>query len=324
MPDHPVRQHLETFLARWGMRAIPALSRKGVLRWATFLGGAAYLFSPHLRAVGRANLDLAFGDTLADTRKRQILKHSFRSFALAILDTFWMSRNTAERLKEIVVYHPGFDRLLQPQAMICVTAHLGNWEVLGMAFSARGYPLNSVAAPIENEKVDEILNQLRKVTGQKVLSKHGVLRSLLKVLKDGGRIALLLDQNTRVEDGGMFVDFFGLPVPVSPIGGVLWHHTQARVLVSACIPQPDGRYLAVEPKEISIPHDGSIPKGDVSRIMTEAITRATEDLVRAYPDCWLWTYKRWKYIAPGRTKEDYPFYAKQPRATRGNSTKAQT
>jgi len=30
-----------------------------------------------------------------------------------------------------------------------------------------------------------------------------------------------------------------------------------------------------------------------------------------HPNYWLWTYKRWKYVAPGREKSDYPFYAKE-------------
>ncbi|MFH0908667.1 MAG: lysophospholipid acyltransferase family protein [bacterium] len=303
MPNGSWYHRVEAALARTAFRVVPRLSRRAVLRLSRFCGAAACLFSRHLRHVGLVNLDIAYGDTLSADEKHRILRSSFQSFALMLLDTFWFARDHGERIKALVRFAPEFDQLFRPAAQICVTGHLGNWEVLGLAFAMRGFPLVSVAAPLENPLVDDLFNELRKTTGQQVVSKHGALRPLLRALKDNGKIALLLDQNTKPADGGVFVDFFGKQAPVSSAAAMLAKRTDAAIFVGACLAQPDGTYFAPAPVRIAV-------NGDETTI-TQRIAAGLEELVRAHPEHWLWTYKRWKYVAPGQRRGEYPFYAKE-------------
>ncbi len=300
-----MRKFIELQLARWALTWIPNLSRPRLLRLAKFLGAAAYYASPHLRNVGFANLAIAF-PRASQSERRCWLKASFQNFALVMLDAFWFSKDSASRLAQWVRFDSNMDRVFQNKAQICVTAHLGNWEVVGSASAQKGFPLVSVAAPLANAGVDALLRTLRERTGQQIVSKHGVLRSLIRTLKAGGKIALLLDQNTKPSEGGIWMDYFGLPVPVSPAADALHERTGAEVLFGFCIPQEDGSYIASAPDVLA-------PADVVSEPMaaTRAILRATERLVRQHPSCWLWTYKRWKYIAPGHAAAEYPFYAKQ-------------
>jgi lauroyl/myristoyl acyltransferase len=48
----------------------------------------------------------------------------------------------------------------------------------------------------------------------------------------------------------------------------------------------------------------------VAAELTQRVTGFYEDVIRAYPECWLWSYKRWRYISPGQHPEDYPAYAR--------------
>jgi lauroyl/myristoyl acyltransferase len=316
-----IRRLLETALAKAAMAFVPRMTRQGVLRWARALGGFAYFFAGHLRRVGHANLDLAFRPSLNPEEKRRILQASFRNFALVMLDTFWFSRDTIARLREWVRFDAGFDAWMRTKSQICITAHLGNWEVLGMALVQRGYPLLSVAAPLENPDVDKLFNEMRVVTGQQVLPKQGVLRALLKQLKSGGKVALLLDQNTKPDEGGVFVDFFGLPVPVSSAAAALAQRTGAEVLVGACLPRPDGTYFVPNPDRVVAPAEAA----DTTPLMlTQAIALMTERWIRTHPQAWLWMYKRWKYVAPGRRREEYPFYAKTAFASPAADTEAKS
>jgi KDO2-lipid IV(A) lauroyltransferase len=301
---------IETFLAKLALAVVPRLSRGGVLRLARVLGRAACAFSRHLRQVGRTNLEIAFGHEMAAEERERILVRSFQSFALALLDTFWFAHKPEERVERLVRFAPEFEALFQAKAQICITAHLGNWEVLGMAFSFRGYPLTSVAAPLENEAVDALFNRLRKATGQRVVSKHGALRPLLRTLKDGDKVALVLDQNTKPSEGGLFVDFFGKAAPVSSAAAALSLRTGAEVFVGACIPQADGSYYAPPPEHVPAPEPGA-HEAETLHIFTQRITSAVEQLVRSHPEHWLWSYKRWKYVAPGSSRDEYPFYAKE-------------
>lgn len=294
-----VRSTLETWLTRAALAVVPRLPRRSILRWSRLLGRTAYHLAVHLRQVGRANLDLAYGPEYGDVRKAKILKASFETFALMILDSFWFSRDTAKRIREHIHFDPGCAPLFQNRAQICVTAHLGNWEVLGLAFVQQGFPLVSVAAPLRNQQVDTIFNRLREQTGQQIVSKHRVLRTLLRTLRENGKVALLLDQNTKPDQGGVWRDYFGLPVPVASTADALKDHSGAEVYFGACLPQPDGSYVVPAPDRLEDGPD-----------LTSRIIAATEKWVRRYPEHWLWTYKRWKYVAPGRRRDEYPFYAK--------------
>jgi KDO2-lipid IV(A) lauroyltransferase len=179
---------------------------------------------------------------------------------------------------------------------------------MGMAFSALGHPLISVAAPIENPRIDELFNRLRSLTGQQVVSKHGAMRRLLRTLHDGGKIALLLDQNTKPADGGRFVPFFGLPVLVSNAAAALWRRTGAEVYVVMSMPGENGHYLSPSLQHIAPPQEDDPQQAELE--MTRRITAAIELAIRREPAHWLWMYKRWKYVAPGLPREQYPYYAK--------------
>ncbi|MGD9873529.1 MAG: lysophospholipid acyltransferase family protein [Kiritimatiellia bacterium] len=306
-----VRQSLELALTRLGVAVIPALPRRAVVHLAGFFGGLAWLFSRHLRRTGRANLDIAFGDSLAAVRKQQILRQSFSSFALVMLDMFWFSRDPENRIRKYVRFDESYEMLKRKEPKICLTAHLGNWELLGKAASFYGAPMVSVAAPLANPALDSLFNSMRGNTGQTVVSKGGAIRKLMQTLRDGGNIAVLLDQNTKPARGGIFVDYFGLPVPVSSAAATLYLHTKARILFSCCLPEPGGYYRTLPILEITPPDTTGMEKDEAVLTITQAVAKATEQAVREYPGNWLWMYKRWKYHAPGADASRYPFYSKE-------------
>ncbi|MDD4735153.1 MAG: hypothetical protein PHP44_03490 [Kiritimatiellae bacterium] len=250
-----IRHLLEYKLAQCGMALIPRLPRSVVAFLAHTFGFLAYLLSAHLRNTGRVNLDIAFGETKNTDEKRRILIRSFQTFALVLLDLFWFAHRQKERIDTYVHFHPGHDELFKehPEATICVTAHAGNWELLGKSVALRYGQFTSIAAPLENEKLDLLFDRIRSETGQTIVKKSGAVRAMLKTLRSGGFVAFLLDQNTKPSMGGIFLDFFGLPVPVSTIGATLVMHTGARLVFGACLPDASGHYHVTPP--LPIPTD---------------------------------------------------------------------
>ncbi len=231
-----------------------------------------------------------------------------------MLDVLWFTRQRDERLRRWVVKTPDAEhRLREKDARIFVTAHLGNWEVMGQAADYLGFSLVSVAAPLRNAAVDGLLVGARGVSGQHIVPREGAAKALLSTLRNGGSIGILLDQNTRPSEGGVFVDFFGRPAPVSVAGATLALHTRAKILFAFALPQEDGRYFLDVPAELTPSrNDGEDRRAAVARV-TQDITRITEQQIRKSPGAWFWMYKRWKYVAPDRPREEYPFYAKELR-----------
>jgi Kdo2-lipid IVA lauroyltransferase/acyltransferase len=305
-----LRQKVEIVLARMACAMVAPMSRRAVLALAGALGWLGYSFSRSLRQIGMANLDLVFGETKTRDEKHRILKRSCRNFALVGLDLFWFSRDTKARIARWVAFEAEPKDVVPPGAALFVTGHLGNWEVLGCALALRGYPPVSVASPVKNPEVDRIVNRLREVTGQRIVPRQGALRELLKTLREGGYVAILQDQNTRIREGGVYMDFFGVPAAVTPATGVFSARLHVPVVMGFCLAQPDGSYRVcsagppIEPPALPEYTEAA------AREVSERILAEYERLIRDHPEDWLWMYKRWKYYQPGTDRARYPFYTK--------------
>ena len=304
-----IRKKIEIALTHAACWLIAPLPRRAVLALARALGTLGYHLSGRLKAVGRANLDLVFGNRLSPREKTRILKASCGTFALVTLDVAWFSRNTAARVNACTTFEREPAEVIGGgKPYICITGHFGNWEVLGLAAALRGYPLASVATPLKNHVVDQLFRREREATGQIIIDRTGAVRSMLRILKDGGRVALLLDQNTQLNEGGVFVDFFGVPATVSAAGASLAYRTGTGIAFGFSIPDADGCYHIHIPPVIVPPPYRRENADQTILELTQRITRVYEEMIRAHPECWLWMYKRWKHVRPGDARDRYPFY----------------
>lgn len=306
-----LRQALEAPAMRLGLAVVPRLPRRAALALARALGDGAYLFSARSRRLGLANLDLAFGDSKTPAEKRRILRASLRNFSLTMLDLLWFSRDSAARMERWFEAAPSMrESLAQPAARVGVTGHFGNWELTGRYWALRTGAMMSVAMPLKNPAVDVLLQRARQDNGQQVVAREGALRKLVKFLRAGGTVGLLLDQNTAPDEGGTFVEFFGKPVAVSPAAGLLAPMTGAEILFGYALPRPDGSYLGETPHAIPPAEIAALDRATAARELTQRITEFYEEAIRARPECWLWSYKRWRHVPPGMPKDGFPYYAK--------------
>jgi lauroyl/myristoyl acyltransferase len=293
----------ESALVVAALIVVPWMPRGWLVRFARALGLIGFRLSSGLRRIALANLDLAFGASVSDARKGEIARECFRNFALVVLDIFWFSVRCAERVRRCVVFDGSFDLDERSGGTVTVTAHFGNWEVMGLATPLRGCRLVSVAAPLKNAFVDRVLNRNRRLTGQTILPKSGAVRAAVRALRSGGTVALLVDQNILPDEGGAFVDFFGVPVPMAKTAAALAARFGGALKPMFCRVEADGTYvLYARPP---VPALG----GDLAA--TQALAGAIEREVRCHPEQWLWMYKRWKHVAPGRRREEYPFYSRR-------------
>lgn len=302
---------LEVPATRLALAIVPRLPRGAVLGLARFAANAGYACSPAMRRLGLTNLDLAFGDTKTPAEKRRILRESMRNFMLVLLDMIWFSRDSVARLQRWFRAAPSLQAVMaQREATVGITGHFGNWELTGRYWAEQTGGLMSVAMPLKNPAVDKLVTRVRQLNNQIVVPRDGALRKLVGFLRAGGTIGLLLDQNTPPREGGIFANFFGKPVAVSPAAGVLATMTRARILFGYTLPQPDGTYLAEAPRAIAAAEISAMDRKTATADLTQRITEFYEEAIRAHPECWLWTYRRWRYMPPGAVREDFPYYAK--------------
>ena len=295
----------ESFLLLLGFAIIPLLPRRVIVFFADRIGAAAYHLCRGLRKIAFANLDVVYGPSMDAAKKEQIARESFRTFTLVALDLFWFSVFSKRRIREYVELDESLSAVLHSQdPIVAMTAHIGNWEILGQSMAITGRRMVSVATPLKNAFADGMVNRMRRAAGQVIQPREGALKQLLRELRNGACVALVTDQNTPPHEGGLFIDFLGLPVPVTKAPAFLALRAPASALVGYCLPAEGGHYKGYATPPFRLESD-SIEDG------TREISAELEDIILAHPGNWLWMYKRWKYIPAGMSQDAYPFYARK-------------
>ena len=123
-----------------------------------------------------------------------------------------MPRYTA-RNTEGWIRTEGLDHYLAAQAkgkgVLVLTGHLGAWELSSFYHSLMGHPMGLVIRRLDNRTLDEFVNDIRCLHGNRVLHKDDFARGLLTAMRDGDTVGILMDTNMTPPQG-VFVNFFGL------------------------------------------------------------------------------------------------------------------
>ncbi len=185
-----------------------------------------------------------------------------------------------------------FDEALkQGKGVLFATAHLGNWELSAFAHALLRGPMHVVVRPLDNPLIDALVERRRGLSGNSPILKKDYARGILKALAANQAVGILIDQNAS-PDGGVFVDFFGVPACAGSGFAKLAAHSGAAVIPGFALwSEEERRYVLKFYPPLAI-------SGDVTRD-TQAVQSKLEEVIRAYPDQWLWIHRRWKTRPPG-------------------------
>src|SRR2546423_2771638 len=202
----------EYWVARTLLTLYGALPRSLATGPGRSLGRIAYLLPTGLPNTGLRNLEIAFPERSLAERKR-LLRGSFDSLGRLLGEFSQFPRLTRERLRQMIEYDQvGLAHLRTAEAehrgVIFLTGHLGAWEVLSFGWSALEYPLNFMVRPIDNPRIEALVERMRTRFGNVAIDKKSAARRALKALHQGGALGILSDLNTQEREGA-FVPFFG-------------------------------------------------------------------------------------------------------------------
>jgi KDO2-lipid IV(A) lauroyltransferase len=301
-----MRMWLE-FVAAWlALKTLGILPRPLARSMGTLVTRVAFFLRPRLRRAAVLNLRLAFPD-LSDAERRRILRSMVRQVGWMAGEFAQFPRYTRARIERIVVLD-GFENFDAAQRLgkgvLFLTGHTSAWELAPFAQALYGYPLHFLVRPIDNPRVEALVNRFRCLSGNTPIAKNKSARAMLQILRSGGTIGILIDQNTMLEEG-VFVDFFGVPACTTSGLARIALRTEAPVVPGFLFWDERMRKyrLRFEPA-IELQRSGNEERDILEN--TARFTRAVEDYVRRHPDQWLWVHMRWRTRPPGE-KPIYPF-----------------
>jgi KDO2-lipid IV(A) lauroyltransferase len=172
---------------------------------------------------------------------------------------------------------------------ILASGHTGHWELWPAALVARGFPVDSLVGQQTNERIDDVMNDLRRRQGAEIITRTGALRKVMQSLAQGRFVALLFDQDAR--KGGVMVEFLGRPASTVR-GPALFAVRRGCPVVPIFIVRENGRHrVVIEPPLYPVSGlDEDAAVLDLTRRCTDRLT----DHVRRHPSEYFWPHRRWK------------------------------
>jgi KDO2-lipid IV(A) lauroyltransferase len=254
---------------------------------ASWLGGfLARHIGPFLTAhkTAEKNLAMAFPEK-SEAERKIIVRGMWDNLGRTAAE---MPRLPGESLFKRMETH-GTELFPAPgKSVLFVAGHLGNWELSYPVAHRHGVPIALVYRHANNPVVDKMVVWLRSTQSSNQFPKgHGGAVRLIRSLKDGQSLAMLVDQKLN---GGIAVPFFGREAMTAPAVAQFALRYDMPIFAARVI-RKGGAYF--EWRIESVPYENT---GDEKRdelvIMTR-INALLETWIREYPEQWFWVHKRW-------------------------------
>jgi KDO2-lipid IV(A) lauroyltransferase len=248
------------------------------------------------------NLQIAFGEAYTPEKTEAFIRQLGAHLGTSVAEMFFSTtRRRTEMVKRIAI--AGAEHLEKALALgrgvIAVSAHFGNFTLIGMKMCAEGCPFASL---VKLPKYKAVANALRMLQQRQragfiyVQPWKEALRSILASLRRNEIVCIVADEKKK--RSGVEVDFFGQPAATALGPAVISLRTGSPVVPVFIVRNGDGTHtIHIEP---ALEHPLTGNRGEDERALTAAFTRVIERYIRAYPEQWFWINSRWRNaVIPG-------------------------
>ncbi|MBF9043187.1 lauroyl acyltransferase [Rhodobacterales bacterium HKCCE4037] len=170
------------------------------------------------------------------------------------------------------------------RGILFISGHFGNYQAARAAMNVRGYNMGGLYRLMNNPYVNaHYVATVEAVGGPAFPRDRRGLAKFVRVLRDGGQGAMLIDQYFR---GGAMLDFLGKSAPTALSAAELALKYDALLVPIYGVRQENGLDFEIRVEE-PIPHSDP-------RTMTQALNDSLSAQVNAHPEQWFWVHRRWK------------------------------
>lgn len=291
------RKSVRYTLVYWAVRLMIWISRvfprKTWLRLCGAVGSLAWHFASETRKLTEKHLSMAFPNLTA-SEVRRLSKSNFKMLGKNAGDILRSSKVKNLGQLEKLLITDGLENYEAAHArgkgVIFLTCHLGAFDLQITNMAMRGLNPNIIGTPLKDKRLNDLLWNYRNLHGAIPIARGKETFRMIKVLKSGGSVALLIDQDTKVKT--VFVDFFGMQA-ATPVGATVLALKTGAAVVPTYIYLGDDelQHMHILPE---IPMTITGDEDHDIRFNTQVLTNFIEEKIRQRPDQWVWMHERWK------------------------------
>ena len=281
------------------IRFFALFSLRSQQRIGAWLGALAWRLPGRSAHVTQVNLEKCWPE-LSDPQREQLARDSMRETGKTALEMAmawgWSTEKALATIRRVEGEDLVQEALAQGKGLVLLGPHLGNWELVGLYLSSR-FQMAALYEPPKLKEFESFMIDQRSRMGSELVptNKRGVMR-LLQILKGGGVIAILPDQEPDLA-GGEFAPFFGVQANSIKLVSKLINKTGAQALCVFAKRLPDGRGFDI----CFRPVDAQLYSPDLATSVA-GLNLSVEHCVREIPEQYQWEYKRFKKRPPGEAR----------------------
>ena len=251
---------------------------------------AFYHLSKRRREITKGNLEKAFSNK-SQTEIEALSKEVYIALSQTISEILFMLTNRFDLDASVINKEEALAKLQKLEeentiGRIVMTAHFSNWELAAQFLAKHGYPMLAVGREGDNTFIDRHMTiPFREKYGNRSVYKKRAALSILKTLKRGDIVGVLIDQKVSAADG-VKVKFFNRDVYTTSVVATMKQKLNVMVVPIFLPRVSKGKYKLII-------GDPMRENSDIIT-MTQAYNDAIEEIVREYPEQWFWMHNRWK------------------------------
>lgn len=262
------------------------------------IGHIMFQLSANRRKLAIRNIQIVFPEK-SPAERRQLAKKSFLSLmeSMAFNAQIMCGRITNEQMLDYVEVDDwdSFEAAIEhtPNGIMAISGHLGNWELAVQYISYRSpRPTSAIARKTNNPLMEErIILPLRERFGTNIIYKKKALIKLVKALKKGHMIGMLIDQRLN-RNQGITIDFFGREAGCTAAPAILQLRFDCTTVPLFMVHTGHHKYRLVICDPIVWTDNGKSQEEQVFEL-TQLHQQAIADAILQYPEQWFWLHNRW-------------------------------
>ncbi len=291
---HPIRDWLVYVAVRVLMVFLRLVGPRTSLRIACFLGRLLWKYYHRGRQRALENLRASFPEE-SEEWVQQTGRRSFEQLVMLAVDVLIMPQvvhrhNWRQYARFQHAEYPKW-MLKEGKGLILVTAHYGNFELIGYMAGLFGFDVYGVARPLDNKYLNRFLYQVRQRHGLKLIDKKGAAELMPQIMEQGSALGFIADQDAGRK--GIFVDFFGRKASTYKSIGLLAMAYNRPIVVGCTRRVGNEFFFDYVLTRIIFPQEWA-DKEDPLTWISAAYTQAIEDFIREDPTQYWWVHRRWK------------------------------